>query len=189
MISNDNTLKTLWSLRSSPMQTTLNSFAWSTTIMDNKITTLSRHCGGTAIDLFLFLPVVLAGVLVLLLSNFADSSSSIRFCSLLRASIVFRKREFSSITLWRRRARLSSILLRQLHSSPVWNNALKGRDDRKWKYADRAIPKTWAATCTFPPMNAHFLLAYFCMKETRLPTDWSGTQYLFRPVSRPKHVW
>lgn len=117
------------------------------------------------------------------------SSSSIRFCSLSRASILSRKREFSSITLWRRRARLSSNLLRRLHSSPVWNNALKGRDDRKWQYADKAIPKTWAATCTFRPMNAHFLLAYFCTKETRLPPDWSGTQYLSRPVSRLKHVW
>ena len=69
-----------------------------------KMTTLTRHCGDTVIVLFLFLPVVLTGVLVVLLpSNFADSSSSIRFCSLSRASIASRKRVFSPITLWRRR--------------------------------------------------------------------------------------
>ena len=77
-------------------------------LQNNNYETLTRHCGETAIALFLFLPV-LASVLVLLLSNFADSSSSTRFCSLSRACIASRIREFSSMTLCRRRTRWSSI--------------------------------------------------------------------------------
>ena len=68
-------------------------------LQNDNYETLTRHCGETAIVLFLFLPAVLVGELVLLLSNFADSSSSTRFCSLSRACIASRKRVFSSITL------------------------------------------------------------------------------------------